>query len=206
MRKKAIIFDLDNTIYSVHSIGNELFNSLFELIFENGNHTENKDKIKGDIMRRPFQMVASEYNFSEELTQKGISLLKDITYQGKIEAFSDYEFARNLPVDKFLVTTGFLKLQQSKVRGMKIGPDFKEIHIVDPLTSDRTKKDMFTDIMKRHGYTESELLVVGDDLHSEIKAAQELGIDTVLYDKSNLHNNSSIRKISDFSQLKSFLF
>lgn len=207
MRKKAIIFDLDNTIYSVHSIGNELFASLFELIIQNGNHAENIEQIKAEIMRRPFQQVASDYNFDDELTQKGITLLKDVTYKGKIEAFIDYEFTRNLPVDKFLVTTGFLKLQQSKVEGMKIGQDFKEIHIVDPLASDRTKKDVFADIMKRHGYTKSELLVVGDDLHSEIKAAQELGIEAVLYDKFHLHNNNgSLRKISDFKQLESFLF
>lgn len=207
MHKKAIIFDLDNTIYSVRSIGNELFASLFELIIQDGSHAENMEKIKEEIMRRPLQLVASDYNFSAELTQKGIELLKDTAYQGKIEPFSDYEFARNLPVDKFLVTTGFLKLQQSKVEGMKIGQDFKEIHIVDPLTSDKTKKDIFADIMKRHSYSKSELLVVGDDLHSEIKAAQELGIDSVLYDKFHLHdNNTSLRKISDFKQLESFLF
>jgi putative hydrolase of the HAD superfamily len=207
MHKKAIIFDLDNTIYSVRSIGKELFASLFELIIQDGSHAENMEKIKEEIMRRPFQLVASDYNFSGELTQKGIELLKDSTCQGKIEPFSDYEFARNLPVDKFLVTTGFLKLQQSKVEGMKIGQDFKEIHIVDPLTSDKTKKDVFADIMKRHSYSKLELLVVGDDLYSEIKAAQELGIDGVLYDKFHLHdNNTSLRKISDFKQLESFLF
>jgi putative hydrolase of the HAD superfamily len=207
MRKKAIIFDLDNTIYSVRSIGNELFASLFELIIQYGNHAENMGEIKDEIMRRPFQLVASDYNFNDDLTQKGIELLKDITYQGKIEPYSDYEFARNLPVDKFLVTTGFLKLQESKIEGMKIGQDFKEIHIVDPMTSDKTKKDVFDDIMKRHSYAKSELLVVGDDLHSEIKAAQELGIDTVLYDKFHFHdNNTSLHKISDFKQLKSFLF
>src|SRR5215471_12775708 len=166
MHKKAIIFDLDNTIYSVRSIGQELFDSLFEVIIQDGNHTENMEKIKEEIMRRPFQLVASDYNFSNELTQKGIELLKDTSYRGKIEPFRDYEFAKNLPVEKFLVTTGFLKLQQSKVEGMEIGQDFKEIHIVDPLTSDKTKKDVFADIMKRHGYAKSELLVVGDDLHS----------------------------------------
>jgi putative hydrolase of the HAD superfamily len=206
MQKKAIIFDLDNTVYSVHSIGNELFASLFELIFQNENHAENRDKIKDDIMRRPFQVVAKDYHFSDELTQKGIALLKGLTYEGKIEPFPDYQFAKGLPVDKFLVTTGFLKLQQSKVDGMKIGQDFKEIIIVDPLTSDKTKKDVFADIIKKYGYNKSEVLVVGDDLQSEIKAAQQLGIDAVLYDKSHLYDDIAFHPtISDFSQLKSFL-
>lgn len=207
MQKKAIIFDLDNTVYSVHSIGNDLFASLFELIIQDGNHTENIAKIKHDIMRRPFQLVAKDYHFCDALTQKGITLLKELSYNGKIEPFPDYQFAKGLPIDKFLVTTGFVKLQQSKVDGMKIGQDFKEVVIVDPSTSDRTKKDVFADMMKRHGYNKAELLVVGDDLNSEIKAAQELGIDSVLYDKFELYDDIAFHpKISDFKQLKSFLF
>lgn len=90
---------------------------------------------------------------------------------------------------------------------MKIGPDFKEIHIVDPSTSDSTKKDVFSDNMKRHGYTEAALLVVGDNPHSEIEAAQQLGIEAVLYDKFHSYDDSTpLQKISDFRQLRSFLF
>jgi putative hydrolase of the HAD superfamily len=109
---------------------------------------------------------------------------------------------KDLVADKFLVTTGFLKLQQSKVEGMKIRNDFKEIHIVDPSTSDRTKKDLFAEIIERHGYHKSEVLVVGDDPQSEIKAAQDLGIDAILYDKSGLHKGiTSIRRIENFKEL-----
>jgi len=202
MQKKAIIFDLDNTIYSVRTIGEELFASLFELITQDGNHSQEMDKIRNDIMRRPFQLVANDYHFSEALTNKGIALLKDLTYDGKIEPFEDYLIVRKLPVDKFLVTTGFLKLQQSKIEGMKIAGDFKEIHIVDPLTSGRSKKDVFADIIQRHSYDKSEILVVGDDLHSEIKAAQELGIEAILYDSLKLHtDNTTVTRIENFNAL-----
>ncbi|HEX5154564.1 MAG TPA: HAD family hydrolase [Parafilimonas sp.] len=204
MLKKAIIFDLDNTIYAVHTIGEELFASLFELITQDGNHAREMDKIRDEIMRRPFQLVANDYHFSEALTNKGIALLKDITYDGKIEPFEDYPVIRKLPVDKFLVTTGFLKLQQSKIEGMKIASDFKEIHIVDPLTSARTKRDVFEDIIQRHGYDKSEVLVVGDDLHSEIKAAQDLGIEAILYDRLQLHTDyTSVKRIENFNELVS---
>jgi putative hydrolase of the HAD superfamily len=48
--------------------------------------------------------------------------------------------------------------------------------------------------------------VIGDDLHSEIKAAQDLGIDTILYDKFNLPpDDNSLERINDFSALKYFL-
>jgi putative hydrolase of the HAD superfamily len=206
MGKRAVIFDLDNTIYPVHSIGEELFATLFRLIEEEGRHAERMDRIRDEIMRRPFQLVATDHGFSEALTQKGLALLKDLTYEGKIEPFEDYPSVRRLQVDKFLVTTGFLKLQQSKVARMNLAPDFKEIHIVDPATSDRTKRDVFADIMQRHGYTPSEVLVVGDDLHSEIAAARQLGIEAVLYDNYGRHPDlTSLPKISSFEQLESLL-
>lgn len=206
MKKKAIILDLDNTIYSVPSIGNELFASLFRLIEESGEHTTDIAAVKDEIMRKPFQVVAAQYQFNEELTRKGFELLLNVTYDGPIEPFSDYLFIKQLTCDKFLVTTGFIKLQQSKIKGMGIEQDFKEIHIVDPATSHKTKKDVFAEIIYRNEYQLAEVLVVGDDLHSEIKAAKELGIDTVLYDKFNQHEGtSSQHRITDFKELIEFL-
>lgn len=206
MRKKAIILDLDNTIYPVPSIGNELFASLFRLIEESGEHTADIAAIKEEIMRKLFQWVAAQHQFSNALTKKGIDLLLHLTYEEPIEPFSDYACTKQLYCDKFLVTTGFLKLQQSKIRGMGIEQDFKEIHIVDPATSHKTKKDVFEDIMYKNAYQPAEVLVVGDDLQSEIKAAKELGIDMVLYDKFHLHDeNNSQKKIADFKELKDFM-
>ena len=206
MTKKAIIFDLDNTIYSAPSVGDELFASLLQLIMESGEFNSSFDAIKTDIMRKPFQVVAANHQFSDALTQKGIDFLKNLTYEGTIKPFDDYKEVSNLPVKKFLVTTGFVKLQQSKIRGMGIEQDFIEIHIVDLTTSDKTKKDVFADIIQRHDYHISDVLVIGDDLHSEIKAAQELGIDAILYDKSDLNpDNLLLPKIADFKQLNDFI-
>lgn len=206
IKRKAVILDLDNTIYSVQSIGSELFASLFHLIVEEGNHAQDIDTIKDEIMRRPFQVVASKYKFSEDLTRKGIALLKDLKYEGKIEPFRDYEFLKKLPVDKHLVTTGFLKLQQSKVDGMRLDRDFVEVHIIDPSNSNKTKKDVFADIISRRGYLKEQVLVVGDDPDSEIKAAYELGIDAVLYDKFHRYSDHAARaKISIFQDLTPFL-
>ena len=203
MEKKAFIYDLDNTIYAVATIGDELFASLFKLIRESGAFTGSFDKIRDDIMRKPFQVVAQKYHFSEALTREGTRLLEDLSYEGPIQPFGDYPEIKNIPGDRFLVTTGFRKLQASKIRGMGIEPDFKEVRVVDPSTSEKTKKDIFADIMARHGYRPAEVLVIGDDPESEIKAARELGIDTVLYDKENRHPNAiATHKISDFKELR----
>lgn len=199
--KKAIIFDLDNTIYPVPQIGSKLFAPVFELIEQDGHHRD-LEKIKDEIMRRPFQKVAKDHHFSEELTRKCIDLLKELAYNGAIEPFADFEVVRHLPVAKFLVTTGFTKMQQSKIDMLELANEFKEIHIIDLTISQKGKKDVFADIIQRYEYDKEEVLVVGDDINAEIKAAQELGVDAVWYDKYNRYEAiEGVKKISDYRKL-----
>lgn len=201
MEKKAIIYDFDNTLYSVESIGDEIFAPLFKLVADSGEYEGRLEKIKEDLMGKPFQVVAADHGFSKELKQKGTDLLKGLTYKGEIEPYQDYGEIKKIPAERFLVTTGFLDLQWSKIRKMNIEADFNEIHVVDPSVSTKTKKDVFRDIMERKGYKTSEVLVVGDDPDSEIKAARELGIDSVLFDRNNKHTEHSSYKIANFKEL-----
>jgi len=203
---KAIIYDLDNTIYSVKTIGEELFAPLFELIAASGVDQESFDNIKRDVMRKPLQVVAADYRFGSDLIKKGSEMLRSLVYEGDIRPFDDYAKIRNISGERFLVTTGFRDLQWSKIRKMGIDQDFGEIHIVDPDNSEMTKKDVFADIMDRKGYQPSEVWVVGDDPDSEIRAARELGIKTVLIDREDWHPEAvSDFKARDFTELVSLL-
>ena len=206
MRKKAIILDLDNTIYPVSSIGEKIFAPLFDFIKNIKSLEEKIEEFKKEIMRRPFQQVARDFNFSKQTIGKGIEILKEIEYKEKIEPFDDYNFVKAIPVDKYLVTTGFRKMQQSKVDAMQLKHDFKEIFIIDPTTTDKIKKDIFLEIIERHHYKKQDVLIIGDDLNSEIKAAQELEIDAVLYDKLNFYEKEkSVTRITDFRELQNYL-
>ncbi|OQP61219.1 haloacid dehalogenase [Niastella vici] len=202
MRKKAIIFDLDNTIFPVPQIGYTLFAPLFALIEQAGYHGNEMDQIKDEVMRMPFQRVAQEHNFSETLTNKSIELLQELAYNGDMESYEDYAHIQRLPHDKYIVTTGFRKMQQSKVDRLGLANDFKEIHIIDPTTTKQTKKDVFAEIMHRHGYKPEDVMIVGDDLHSEIKAAQELGVYALWYDKEERYKPvPGVKKIKDYGEL-----
>jgi len=200
--KRAIIFDLDNTIYPVSSIGDKLFKSLFQLIVENGEYVGNLDEVKGEIMRRPFQFVADDFSFSENLKSKCLKLFLELTYDEHMEPFEDYKYVRKLPCMKFLVTTGFTKLQNSKVQHLNIENDFLEIYIIDPIQSKLTKKDIFQKLLIDYRLKTHEVIVVGDDLNSEIKAANDLGIDTILYDRESKQTDIENQKtISSFKEL-----
>lgn len=204
LKKKAIIYDLDNTIYPVPAIGQELFASLFALIEQSGAHSEQMAAIRDAVQRQPFQVVARRFGFSRELTERGLELLRGLSYEGEIRPFEDYEVVRRLAAERFLVTTGFMKMQWSKIRGMGLERDFLEIHVVDPEITEKTKRDVFADILQRHGYHPPEVLVVGDDPHSEIAAAMELGIDTVLYDREGRYpeGGGATHRIGDFGELE----
>jgi len=187
--KKAIILDLDNTIYPVSSISGNLFEAVFgfvdTLTEEIG--TEKIEKAKAEMQRRPYQQVAEKFNFSEAAKNKGLDLLKDLEYALPMQPYEEYKYISETPIDKYLVTTGFTKLQWSKIRLLGIEADFKAIYIVDPQISSETKKDIFAMIMSNKNYRPEELLVIGDDPESEIKAAGSLGIDTFLFDPDDRH-------------------
>lgn len=201
MPKKAIIYDLDNTLYPVHAIGEKLFAPLFDLIIETGKHNEDIEAIKKETMRTPFRLVAKEFGLSEDLTAQAINLQENLGYDELIAPFEDYPEIKTINAERFLVTTGFQKMQRAKITQMGIENDFKEIHVVNPVLT--SKKEVFADILKRYNYKPEEVLVVGDDPNSEIQAAKDLGIDTVLYNKFGWHPlDSATYAISHFKELK----
>lgn len=200
--KRALILDLDNTIYPVSSIAERLFGKLFKLIDEELEDKSAAAAAKLELTRRPFQHVADEFGFGTELKDKGIQLLNNLTFDSPMQAFSEYEDIRAINIDKYLVTTGFTKLQMSKVKMLNIEADFKQVFVVDPDLSNLTKKDIFAMIMKDNGYAVNEVLVIGDDPQSEIKAALELGIDTFLFDPENKYPHvNSTYKGADYKEL-----
>jgi putative hydrolase of the HAD superfamily len=204
--KRALILDLDNTIYPVSSIAERLFGELFKLIDEGLEDRSVAGAAKIELTRRPYQHVADEFGFGTELKDKGVQLLNNLTFDSPMQAFSEYEDIRAINIDKHLVTTGFTKLQMSKVKMLNIEADFKQVYVVDPDLSDLTKKDIFAIIMKDNGYAVNEVLVIGDDPQSEIKAALELGIDTFLFDPENKYPHANVTyKGADYKELAAII-
>ncbi|KEO75543.1 HAD family hydrolase [Anditalea andensis] len=205
--KKAMIYDLDNTLFPVSDIGEELFKPLFDKIEKHGVKDGEFTKIKKDLMRKPFQEVAYKYQFSEPLIDEGNRILTKLTYDKEIKLFEDYPAILELPGDRYLVTTGYKNMQNSKIEHLGILKDFVEITVVDPSESDLTKKDIFYQIMEKNGYSPTDMMIIGDDPDSEIKAGQDLGIETVLYYKLALTDlpTGATHVINDFRELASIL-
>ena len=66
----------------------------------------------------------------------------------------------------------------------------------------RTEKDVFSDILLRYTYQPDEVLVIGDDPDSEIKAAQTLDIPVILYDALERYPEwNSSKRITNYGEL-----
>jgi putative hydrolase of the HAD superfamily len=205
---RAFFLDLDNTIYPVTSIGHNVFKPLYELLDKHTNEIgeDNLTEIKQKLMKKAYQIIADEYKFSDELKEKGTEILRHTTYDYPMQAFPDYALLKHFVVDKFLVTMGFTKMQQSKVRMLDLDSDYKEIIVNDPDASDKTKKDIFQELLNKYGYQAHEVLVIGDDPESEIKAGNDLGIPTVLYDKQDEYpDEHATHRIKDYQELKAIV-
>lgn len=206
MSKAVLIFDLDNTIYPVSSIALKLFKKLFNVIEKSGEYKGDIETIKLEIQRTPFQKVARSFLFSEQLMKACMDVHRNLTYEDPMYYFEDYELARKLPQTKFLVTSGFRKLQQSKIDKLGIRHDFKEIFIIDLQQSNQTKKDIFELILGKYKLTKKEILIIGDDITSEIQAGKELGIDTVIYDRLGKYTTLNLcNRIESFAKIEKFL-
>ena len=181
---KALIFDFDNTIFPTKTITDEVFAGVYELMGQYSGSLSKSDieNIQKELAGTAFQKVADHYHFPEELKSKGIALLNETTYHKPIKTFKDYAQVRQISLPKFLVTFGFMKLQQSKIDSAGVRNDFKEVIVVDPELSHETKRDVFLRLMKKYNYQADELIAVGDDPEAELGAARDLGIKTYLYD------------------------
>ncbi|WP_143959756.1 HAD family hydrolase [Litoribacter populi] len=204
--KKAMIYDLDNTLYSVKTIGDKLFAPVLEVIGQEEKHQANMEDIRKDIMRIPFQNLAQKYDFGPALTQKGEEILQETTYDDHISLHEDYPAILEMPGHRFLVTTGFYKMQKSKIDRMELEKDFQACHIIDPMQTQQTKKDIFLQIIKDGNFEPKDVMVIGDDPESEITAGNEIGVETVLYDKHDQYqSHPASHKIRDFRELVTIL-
>ena len=189
---RAFILDLDNTIYPVVSIANKLFKPFYDFLDEHAEDIgeDHLPDIKKLLMKKAWQKIADQYEVNEELVNEGSDILRGLTCDFPMQTFSDYEHIKPFKVDKFLVTMGFTDMQQSKIRMLDLEKDFVETSVNDPEKTEDTKKEVFEAILKKYNYKPEEVLVIGDDPDSEIKAGLDLNIPTVLYDVNEEYTNA----------------
>jgi len=180
---KAFIFDLDSCLSAANEVGDQLFEPAFDAIRKTNRGAVSEETLKKaflDCWRFPFNDVAHKYGFTDEMTKAGFAAFAEIEVTQPMHGYGDLNVLRELPQQFFLVTSGFRRLQESKINALGIRPRFKEIRIdaIDE-PAQKGKARHFEEILQTHSFNSNEVMVVGDNPDSEIAAGNHLGMKTV---------------------------
>jgi len=180
---KAIIFDLDSCLSAADEPGAGIFQPAFAAIIQanHGSHTQAAlDAAFTDMWRLPYDFVARKHGFSAEMFAAGWRALAQVEVATPMTGYGDLDALKELPVARFLVTSGFRRLQESKIKALGIASWFTAI-CVDAIDEPghRGKQSIFEDLLRTHRLRPSEVMIVGDNPDSELAAGDRLGIRTV---------------------------
>lgn len=180
---KALIFDLDNCLAAANEVGEELYEPAFAAIRQ-ANHgavsAADLAQAFADVWRHPLDWVAARYGFSEAMLAAGWRVFTKLEVTRAMHGYGDLAILAQLPAQRFLVTSGFRRLQESKIRALQLAPLFTALHVDAIDEPDRLgKQGLFQRILRDYSLAPPEVLVVGDNADSEIEAGNRLGIPTV---------------------------
>jgi len=180
---KAIIFDLDNCLAAADEPGQMLLDPTFDAI-RRANHgtlsEETLERALTDCWHHSLDWVARTYGFSEEMRTAGSTAGACAQVVVPMRGYPDIGVLRRLRATLFLVTTGFRRLQESKVHNLAVRSLFERVYIDAIDEPDRRGKEaIFAHILRAYSLEPDEVLVVCDDADSEIAAGNRLGIPTV---------------------------
>ena len=177
---RAIIFDLDNCLAAADEVGERLLEPVFAAVraANDGSLTSSElDAAFRDCWFHAFDFVADTHQFTQRMRSAGWEVFRQVEVRGSMRGYGDLALLPSLGEGRFLVTSGFRRLQESKVRALGIEACFDAI-VVDAIdeSARRGKERIFGDIMSEFDLGADDVLVVGDNAESELAAAARLGL------------------------------
>ena len=179
----AAIFDLDSCLAPADEMGRSFYEPAFKAI-RKANEGAVSDAVLEvaleDCWRHPLDFVAQNHGLSQAMLNAGWRVFSGLEVQTPMSGYGDLDVLKQLPLLRFLVTSGFRRLQESKIRALELAPVFTAIYIDAIDEPDRKGKEgIFLEILERHRLKPEEIIVVGDNPESEIAAGNRLGMPTV---------------------------
>jgi FMN phosphatase YigB (HAD superfamily) len=206
---RAVIFDLDNCLAPADEIGREVCEPAFEAIRKANRGTLSDERLNdafADCFRHTLDSVATRYGFSDDMRAVGWTFFSRIEVQNAMRGYADLRVLAELPADLFLVTSGFRRLQTSKIKALGFEALFRAIYVDAIDEPDRQgKQRLFELISTTYRLHPADVLVVGDSFESEIDAGNRLGMRTVQILRAGVQRTDhAIYHITSLAELKHF--
>lgn len=205
----TVIFDLDNCLAPADEPGRDLLEPVFRAVRETNNGRLSEEELQAAFEAcwgRAFDAVAREHDFSEEMREAGWREFARVEVTVPMRGYGDLEVLPALGDRRFLVTSGFRRLQESKVRALGLGDMFDEV-VIDALDEPdrRGKERVFADLVVQYRLDPAQVLVVGDDPESELASARKLGLRAVQMARPGIAPAPGLEHVRDLHQLRGLL-
>ena len=190
---KAIIFDLDDTLYDCSGTlvlrgRRQVAGKIARLIkcseeeaYSLQLEMEEKYGVKANI----YEKIVSQYHlpgtYAQELLEEFVHInISDIT------AFPDViETLKRLKAQGYrlvLVTSGDKEMQRKKIDALGLNNRYFDDIVITERNKGQSKKACFQEIMKRYDLQAEEVICVGDKIDDELSASKSLGMVTVMFE------------------------
>ncbi|MBX9137213.1 MULTISPECIES: YjjG family noncanonical pyrimidine nucleotidase [unclassified Clostridium] len=227
MKYKVILFDADETLFDFKKAEKEAFkNSMLELDIE---YDENyhfatykeintaiwkeleeglitQEKLKTERFKRlidKLDMTFDENDFANiYMTHLGNG---SFLFDGAMELIEDLSSKYILSI----VTNGLTSVQERRLKKSTIAKHFKDIVISESIGISKPHPDIFEHAINNLGtFNKDEVLMIGDNLNSDIRGGINYNIDTCWYNPNKLENKTDLKptyEICDYTELRRLL-
>ena len=204
-----LIFDLDNCLAAADEPGESLFQPVFTAIRAANHGTLTESELRAayrDLWGKSFDVVADRHGFSQQMREAGWRAVLEIEVRRPMHGYGDLDLLPRLGGRRFLVTTGFRRLQESKVRALGIAPLFEAV-VIDAIdeAGHLGKERIFAELVAERGLDRARVVVVGDNPESELGAARRLGLLAVQMVRPGVVPADGYERVSGLAELGSWL-
>lgn len=211
---KAIIFDLDNTIYDENDY---IKNILNHFCTENKIEPINLDEFLSDEFRLSSNDIFGDFLkqidfYSTERQEKLFKHYKSINC--KLFPYQDFtDLAQHLIKKKIklsIITNGVIEAQKNKIRCLNIYNYFSDIIYAreEGKNLEKPKTNSFKKALNLLKLNPDDVFYVGDNPHTDIKGANDSGIKSLRIMRGycrHIKNNDEYKRINDFYELKELI-
>lgn len=183
---RVAVFDLDNTLYDATTMPDEV---LAPAIAAVRRANAGPDGIPADVLeaaiqsarRLGFLQVAERHALPASLRAAWRAAYQELAVTTRLSTYPDVlPCLEALELTRVLLTTGFRRMQESKIAALDIAHLFQAIYI-DALDQGvgPGKQRLLQEMLETYHCRAREVLVIGDSAENEIAAGNALGAITV---------------------------
>lgn len=216
----GVLFDLDHTLWDYHKNSRETLNDMyvgfgletrlqagfddFHDVFQDINATlwnqYDRGLIPRDAIRRDrFNTILGHFSVTDPALSLDLSNAyvnegpkKGNLIEGALEVL-EYLHPR---YPMFIVTNGFEEVQFTKVKSAGLEKYFREIVISDRVGHKKPSPEIFHYVVDTHGIPHRNLIMIGDNMLTDIAGAVRAGIDSVLFNPPAVLDLDHLRSTS----------